>query len=276
MSTQLWDGLQYRVSGSGTPVLLIHGIGRSLADWDRQHELLDAHHRVYSLDLPGFGGSERPARGMRLEHLAARVADFVRAQEIAPVHVVGNSLGGAVAMQLTADHPELVRSLLLADSAGFGRGVSPALRLASIPGVGERLMQPSRKGALRSERAMYHDPALATDERVAHGYQLAQRPGGTEAFLEMLRSLGSPAGVKSGWRRALLPRVRATGVPVFIVWGDKDAVLPFRHLARGAKTLAARTHRFPDTGHGPQLERADEFARLAREFWADAEKGVIA
>ena len=269
---QHWNGLQYRDTGAGTPVLLIHGIGRSLKDWDEQHELLSAGHRVVSVDLPGFGGSEVPPEGMRLEHLAARVAGLVETLGIAPVHVVGNSLGGAVAMQLTADRPDLVRSLLLVDSAGFGRGVSPALRLASIPGVGERALAPSRKGALRSERAMYHDPRFATPERVAHNHRLSQRPGGSEAMLEMLRSVGTPAGVRSGWRAALVPRVRATGLPVFIVWGDKDTVLPFRHLARGAKALGARTHRFRNTGHGPMIERADEFARLATEFWSDVDR----
>ena len=164
-----------------------------------------------------------------------------------------------------------MRSLLLVDSAGFGRGVSPALRVAALPGVGERALRPSRKGALRSERAMYHDPSLATPERVERGYELAQRPGGSEAMLQMLRSIGSLAGVKRRWRRELLPRVRATGVPVFMVWGDKDVVLPFRHLARGAKALGARTHRFPDTGHGPMIERPDEFARRASAFWAEVE-----
>lgn len=275
MTTGTWNGLRYRVTGQGRPVLLIHGIGRSLSDWDEQHELLSDSHRVWSVDLPGFGASQRPPKGMRLEHLAELMADFIRGMDIGPVHLVGNSLGGAVAMYLTADHPGLVRSLVLADSAGFGRGVSPALRVASIPGVGERLMRPSRKGSERSEKAMYHDPRFATPARVQRGFDLAQRPGGTDAFLEMLRSLGSVTGVKSGWRRALTPRVRAAGVPTFIVWGDKDAVLPFRHLKRGARMLRARTHRFPNTGHGPQIEQAEEFARLARTFWDGVEQGDV-
>lgn len=266
------SGLAYRAGGEGTPVLLIHGIGRSRADWNEQHELLEGSHRVLSVDLPGFGETPVPAEGgMTLARLADDVAGLLRELETGPVHVVGNSLGGAVAMQLTADHPELVRSLLLADSAGLGRGVSPALRLATIPVLGERAMRPSREGARRSERAMYHDPAFVTDERVEHGYQLAGRPGGTRAFLEMLRSLGGVAGVKKGWRASLLPRVRATGRPVFIVWGDKDTVLPFRHMARGAAYFGARSHRFPDTGHGPQIERAEEFARLASEFWDEVD-----
>jgi len=271
VSARLSNDIAYRVGGQGAPVLLIHGIGRSRADWQAQHELLEDSFQVWSVDLPGFGDSPAPDGGMTLERLAGDVAGFLRAQGVAPAHVVGNSLGGAVAMQLTADHPELVRSLLLADSAGFGRGVSPALRLASIPGLGERAMRPSREGARRSERAMYHDPAFVTEERVQHGYELAGRPGGTDAFLGMLRSLGGVAGVKGGWRRALLPRVRATGVPVLIVWGDKDTVLPFRHMARGAKALGARTHRFADTGHGPQIERAEDFAHLAREFWDEVD-----
>lgn len=273
MTTDTWNGLRYRVTGRGRPVLLIHGIGRSLSDWDDQHERLSDFYQVWSVDLPGFGASQPPPHGMRLEHLAHLMADFIRGMDIGPVHLGGNSLGGAVAMQLTADHPGLVSSLLLANSAGFGRGVSPVLRLASIPGVGERLLRPSRKGSQRSEHAMYHDPRFATPARVQRGFDLAQRPGGTEAFLDMLRSLGSVAGVKSGWRRALTPRVRATGIPTFIVWGDKDAVLPFRHLKRGARMLRAATHRFPNTGHGPQIEQADEFARLARKFWDGVDQG---
>ena len=59
---------------------------------------------------------------------------------------------------------------------------------------------------------------------------------------------------------------------MFIVWGDKDTVLPFRHLARGAKALGARTHRFRNTGHGPMIERADEFAALASDFWAQVDR----
>lgn len=273
MSMDVWNGVRYRVTGQGTPVLLIHGIGRSLHDWDQQHDQLSDSYQVWSVDLPGFGASPRPSKGMRLEHLAESVADFIRGMDIGPVHLGGNSLGGAVAMQLTAEYPELVRSLLLADSAGFGRGVSPALRVASIPGVGERILRPSRKGSERSEKAMYHDPRFATPDRVQRGFDQAQRPGGTEAFLEMLRSLGSVTGVKSGWRRALTPRVRATGIPTFILWGDKDAVLPFRHLKRGSRMLGARTHRFRNTGHGPQIEQAEEFARLAQKFWDSIDQG---
>lgn len=273
MSINVWNGLRYRVTGQGRPVLLIHGIGRSLSDWDEQHERLSDAYQVWSVDLPGFGASQRPANGMRLEHLADALADFIREKGIGPVHVGGNSLGGAVAMQLTADHPVLVRSLLLADSAGFGRGVSPALRLASLPGVGERILRPSRTGSERSEKAMYHDPHFATPARVQRGLELARRPGGTEDFLEILRSLGSVTGVKSGWRRALIPRVRAAGIPTFILWGDKDVVLPFRHLKRGARLLRARTHRFHNTGHGPQIEQADEFSRLAQNFWERVDQG---
>lgn len=275
MTTDTWNGLQYRVTGQGRPVLLIHGIGRSLSDWEEQHDRLSDFYQVWSVDLPGFGASQPPPHGMRLEHLAHLMAEFIRGMDIGPVHLGGNSLGGAVAMQLAADHPGLVSSLLLADSAGFGRAVSPVLRLASIPGVGERILRPSRKGSQRSEQAMYHDPRFATPARVQRGFDLAQRPGGTEAFLDMLRSVGSVAGVKSGWRRALTPRVRATGIPTFIVWGDKDAVLPFRHLKRGARMLRAHAHRFPNTGHGPQIEQAEEFARLAREFWDGVDQGDL-
>lgn len=106
MTTGTWSGLRYRVTGQGRPALLIHGMGRSPCDWDEQHELLSDSYQVWSVDLPGFGASQPPPNGMRLDHLAHPVADFMRGMDIVPVHLGGNSLGGAVAMQLTADHPD--------------------------------------------------------------------------------------------------------------------------------------------------------------------------
>ena len=98
--------LRYRKTGTGDPVLLLHGIGQSLEDWNEQHERLSARHAVYSVDLPGFAYSDRLRGRRRLAKLAdalPAVLDALGVHE--PLPVIGNSLGGAVAMKLAADHP---------------------------------------------------------------------------------------------------------------------------------------------------------------------------
>lgn len=263
--------VRYRETGQGSPVLLLHGIGRSLEDWDEQHDLLAHRHRVISVDLAGFGGSERLPQPITLEALAGSAEDFLDALGIEePVRVCGNSLGGAVAMQLAVQAPSRVHSLVLANSAGFGREVIAALRALTVRPLGRLLLRrPSRSAARRLERAVFHDPAFATPGRVERALELAARKDGAAVMIETAGSLGNLRGVRPQWRRRLLSAVADLRLPTLVVWGDRDAVLPATHLeaARGALPHA-RTHLFPATGHMPQIERAKEFAALALNFWA--------
>jgi pimeloyl-ACP methyl ester carboxylesterase len=262
--------VRYRVSGDGPTVVMLHGIGRSLEDWSAQHALLQERFRVVSLDLAGFGGSEPLAEPCSLPALAGFVERFLDADEVAgPVHLVGNSLGGAVAMQVAAQAPHRVRSLALVDSAGFGREVSLTLRLLAIRPLARLLLaHPTRSGARQVERSIFHDPAFATDERIEHAYRLAHRPHAGRVLLETARSLGTLRGVRPEWRHRLLDAVAELGIPVLVVWGSKDRILPAAHLnAAAARLPNARTHLFEDTGHMPQIERADAFSRLVTDFW---------
>jgi pimeloyl-ACP methyl ester carboxylesterase len=261
--------VRYRVDGAGPPVVMLHGIGRSLEDWSEQHELLQDRFRVYSVDLAGFGGSEPLTEPYTLPVLAAFVEDSLDAVDCAgPVHLVGNSLGGAVAMQVAVQAPHRVASLVLVDSAGFGREVSLGLRLLAIRLLGRLLLRPSRSGARQVERNIFHDPSFATDARIEHAYQLAQRPHAARVLLEVARSLGTLRGVRPQWRQRLLEAVAELGISVLVVWGSSDRILPAAHLnAAAARLPHARTHLFPDTGHMPQIERAEAFARLVTNFW---------
>ncbi len=261
--------VRYRVDGAGSPVVLLHGIGRSLEDWSEQHELLRDRYRVYSVDLPGYGRSEPLAELYTLPALASSVADFLDAVGITePAHLVGNSLGGAVAMQLAVHGPERVASLVLVNSAGFGREVTIALRLLAIRPVGRFLLRPSRESAHRVEHSLFHDPAFATEARVAHTFALAQRPHAARVLLETVRSLGTFRGVRPQWRQTLLRAVASLDIPTLVVWGDRDLILPAAHLDAARTGLPhARTYLFPDTGHMPQIERAEAFSQLVQNFW---------
>jgi pimeloyl-ACP methyl ester carboxylesterase len=264
--------IRYRATGdpAAPPVVLLHGIARSLDDFADQHELLSDSHRVYSVDLPGFGESDPPAGASTLVAITDALAGFLdEVGETRPAHLVGNSLGGAVAMLLALRHPDRVRSLVLVDSAGFGREVIIVLRLLAVRPLGRLLLRrPSLASSRQMERAIFRDPSLVTDARVERALELARRPHGARVMLELCRSLGTFRGVRPQWRKALLTATAAAAVPTLVVWGSHDLILPAVHLEAAKRLLPhARTYLFDNTGHMPQIERPAEFAELVKDFW---------
>jgi 2-hydroxymuconate-semialdehyde hydrolase len=251
------------------PVLLLHGIGRSLEDWLPQHDRLSGSHRVLSVDLPGFGLSDRIGGPVTLDSLAGGVEDTLAALgEDRPVHIMGNSLGGAVAMRMLVRDPDRIVTLTLVNSAGFGKEVAFALRVLAVPGVGLRLLRRmDRRAARRVERSLFVDRALVTDERVDFALKVAARPEHARVFLETAKSLGTFRGIRPAWRSELVAQVAELRKPTLVVWGDRDLILPAAHLD-AARTLLphAESHLFHGTGHMPQIERADEFAALVQQF----------
>ncbi|NAZ80860.1 alpha/beta fold hydrolase [Kineococcus sp. R8] len=254
---------------------MLHGIGCSLDDFDEQHRLLRSRFRCLSVDLAGFGGSDPLTVPNTLDGLAdAVVASLDALGETGPLHVVGNSLGGAVAMAVAVRIPSRVRTLLLADPAGFGRTVTWALRLVAVRSLAKRLLTPSLDAARRNQRGIFHDRAMVTPERVDRAFRLASRPHGPQVMAETAHDLGTVLGVRPGWRRRLVPAVAALHLPTLVVWGAEDLVLPADHLDAVRRLLPhAQTHVFPGTGHMPQIERAAEFAALADEFWSRVRPG---
>ena len=114
---------RYWMAGdTGPNVILIHGVGRFLEEWLPSFDALAANCRVYALDLPGHGHTDKPlSASYRLADLARFVNDFMGALDIPPAHVVGHSLGGGIALQLTLQFPEVVNRLVLVCSAGLGK-----------------------------------------------------------------------------------------------------------------------------------------------------------
>ncbi|TDC37126.1 alpha/beta fold hydrolase [Micromonospora sp. 15K316] len=261
--------VRHRIDGVGEPVVLLHGIGRSMRDFAEQHDLLAERFRVHSVDLPGYGGSLPMVDPYNLPSLARFVGRYLDAVGVhRPAHLVGSSLGGAIAMQLAVTERHRVASLALVGSAGFGREVTLALRLLTLRPLGRMMLLPSRAAVRRTELALFHDPAFATAERIAHALELARLPYTARVMLETARSLGRYQGVREEWRARLLARMAELEVPTLVVWGERDRVLPAAHLEAARAALpAARTHLFPDCGHLPQIERAEEFHRLLLDFW---------
>jgi cation diffusion facilitator CzcD-associated flavoprotein CzcO/pimeloyl-ACP methyl ester carboxylesterase len=264
--------LRYRRTGEGEPVLLLHGIAQSLEDWNEQHDRLSLQHAVFSLDLPGFGYSDRLPGAATLGKLAGILPAFLDELGVTePIAVIGNSLGGAVAMTLAARHPERVLSLVLANSAGFGKEVAMVLRLLAVKPIGAALMKPNVKSSERTVSSLFYDKSLATEARVRHSFVLSQRADHAKTLLDIATDLGTFRGVSPQWRASLLKAMQAVDVPTLVVWGDHDHVLPSNHLAAALTALPhAESHLFEKTGHMPQIERPDEFAALVESFLARA------
>lgn len=271
------DGRRVRVRVEGdadkSPVLLVHGIGRSLEDWDPQYERLSDAHRVIAVDVPGFGFSDRPAGPITLSTFAKGALGAVDALgETRPLHVVGNSLGGAIAMQLLANRPDRVASLALINSAGFGREVTPLLRVLAVPVVGPlSTRRTTRPVARMLERACYADPSLATEERIDRAMDIAAKPHHGPVMLATATELANARGIKAGWRRQLAAFAALHPRPTLLMWGERDRVLPARHLDEARRVFPhARSHLLPGVGHLPQIERPDEFAELLLPFLSEA------
>ncbi|MFG1635110.1 alpha/beta fold hydrolase [Pseudonocardia alni] len=265
--------IRVRESGdpAGEPVLLLHGIGRSLEDWDPQHEFL-SRYRVVALDLAGFGHSDRVPGPATLEKLAdTALATLDALGETRPAHVMGNSLGGAVALLISTRHPERVVSLVLADPAGFGAEVTPALRVIGVPLLGRFLLgHLDATAARRSERSLFVDGSLVTDERVARAVEIARRPEFARTFAEVAAELGTVRGVRPGWRRALLDAFARAPKPTLVVWGERDLILPAAQLRAAGRLPQVTTHVFGRVGHMPQIEVPGAFATLACDHLARA------
>jgi len=263
--------IRYEASGdeSAPPVVLLHGIGRSLEDWSAQHPLLAETHRVISIDMPGFGLSQRHPASTTLVSLSDGVwatLDALGVDRSRPVHLMGNSLGGAVSMQMLVDDPSRVSTLTLVNSAGFGKEVTFALRMLAVPGLGRTLLSHiDQRTAPRIERNLFADRAMVTAERIEMAIRVARQPDFAAVYLEIARALGGFRGIAPRWRSELLPRVARHDKPTLLVWGDRDHILPAAHLAAARVAFpSAQWHLFERTGHMPQIERPAEFAELVR------------
>ena len=271
------EGRQVRVAEAGDPsnppVLLVHGIGRSLEDWDELSERLSDDYRVIRIDTPGFGFSDPlpgPVTHLSLGQGFAPVLDALG--ETRPVHAIGNSLGGSTMMEFAVAHPDRVASLTLVNSAGFGKTVTPLLRMLSIPLLGWLLTRRVTHQAARMlEHAIFVDSSIVTKERVDHAVRVGNHRGNGTFMYRMVRALGTWRGVRPEWRARLLAAVSRHERPVLVIWGDRDQILPATHMETALKTFPhASSHLFRGIGHMPQIETPDETARIIREFLAAA------
>jgi len=256
--------------GAGDPVVLLHGITCSAASWNPLIPALARHHRVIVPDLPGHGLSSRARGDYSLAGLSLHVRDLLMGLGIARATFVGHSLGGGVTMQTAYAYPELVSRMVLVASGGLGASVGMALRAATLPGAEWVLpLAFNRFGARVTRQLGRHltDPRMVTFKELAHSYAMLADPAGRRAFVSLIRSVIDWNGQRIDATRRLH---LAEDVPMMIVWGDADVILPIGHGIRAARDLPVdRFEVFQGAGHFPHLEQADRFLEVFEEFLAE-------
>ena len=274
------DGAVGAKAPSDNAVLLIHGVGGWAENWREVMAPIAASGRTaIAVDLPGFGESEAPGRvahfGPRDAYYPKFVLALLDGLGVDRAHVVGSSMGGAVAYMAAVSAPERVRSLTLVASGGLGRHIAFFLRVATLPGMITlaKLFGSPRQGPAVL-RTCFYDAARVpkTLHQESERYGLATYP----EFVRALRSGVTIRGVRGDLHRHWMGRASAYDAPVLAVWGREDAVLPIHHLA-GAKEVfpQAEVRIIERCGHLPMIERTDEFLDALLPFLARAEQSTV-
>ncbi|MBN1139451.1 MAG: alpha/beta fold hydrolase [Anaerolineae bacterium] len=261
--------VRYWEAGSrGSPVVLIHGISEYVETWLPSFAALAARHHVYAMDLLGHGRTDKPLDvSYQIADLAQFVHNVMLALQVERAHVVGHSLGGAIATRLALLYPEAVDKLVLVSSAGLGKEAALVLRLCSVPLLGEVLTRPDPAGSLKGFKSTVFDPTIITAEWGELGYRMASLPGAQKAFLRTLRANGNPFGQSASMVGPNMRGLAAIKNPVLVVWGREDPVVPVAHAEVAAKGLAdVRVHIFDQCGHNPMLEHTEAFNSLLLDF----------
>ena len=279
--TLVVDGvkLHYFCGGSGSPLVLVHGLGSSAAvEFYYNLEPLAAQHRVIAVDLPGFGQSDKPVLEYTIDLFVKAVSDLMASEGVGRAAVMGVSMGGRVALGLALTDPEQVERLILVDALGVGppRRVL-AYRILLTKGLGELTLSGTARALRRMNPATIRRfwgwylnrpgrvDAILSDQRIADHGALLSKPEYRAAYLSALRSLAGMRSLRDGVVvAARLPELR---MPTLLVWGRHDHIFPPSHAESALERLPnGRVEIFEGSGHTPQMEEPERFNRLVLAF----------
>jgi pimeloyl-ACP methyl ester carboxylesterase len=276
VKTQALHGrsVTYAEAGEGPVLLLIHGIGGSLENWGDAIEPLSRTHKVIAPDLPGHGASAAGGGDYSIGAFASSLRDLLVALGHERATLVGHSLGGGIAMQFTYQFPEMVERLILVSSGGLGPEVSPVLRAAALPGadlfiaatagIGQRVGPTIGRGLGRLGLRPSADVA-----EVARGYGSLSDPVRRSAFLATVRGVIGTAGQRVDASDRLY---LAEAMPVLILWGERDSIIPVRHGEDAHERIpGSRFQVFDGVGHLPQIEAPLRFVSAIKGFLDETE-----
>jgi pyruvate dehydrogenase E2 component (dihydrolipoamide acetyltransferase) len=248
--------LRYRElgAGDGPPVVFIHGFGADLNTWMFNQPALAESRRTISLDLPGHGGSEKQVSSPKALMFGV-VNDALHALNLDRVHLVGHSMGGAIALSLAAGRPEAVTSLTLIAAAGLGSEINGTFIDGFVRAGRRREMQ-------EVLNLLVHDPALVGRQMIEDVLRYKRLDGVTAALEIIARAWFAGNRQVVDLRSELV----VLQMPTQLIWGREDRIIPVKH----AEALADRVpvHIIDGAGHLPHMEKSGEVNRLIAGFLA--------
>nr|WP_228396058.1 alpha/beta hydrolase [Streptomyces sp. RB17] len=265
----------FRMAGKGPVLLLIHGIGDSSDTWAELIPELARHHTVIAPDLLGHGCSDKPRGDYSVPAYANGMRDLLGVLDVDRATLVGHSLGGGVAMQFAYQFPDRTERLALVSTGGVGRGVTPALRLASLPGA-QLALAALRLPTVRTQTAIairllqLFGTGLGVDAPdLLRVVDALPDTASREAFIRTLRAVVD-------WRGqvvTMLDRCHLTaGMPTLLVWGSRDQVVPALHAeVAHAAMPGSRLEIFEGSGHFPFHTDPQRFLSVLENFIATTE-----
>jgi len=264
--------LNYHEAGDapGLPLVMLHGGGPGASAWSNFGACLEAFaqdFRVLLVDQPGFGDSDKPEiEGHFFTFAADALAALLDELGIERIHLLGNSLGGGTATRFALKYPKRVARLVLMGPGGLSQNIFAPDPTEGIKRLYDFAGNPSAEAMEAFIKVMVHDQSLCTPELVAERLVNATLPGAREAMASMGASFAKPDTYEEGllWREAYKIRQHT-----LLTWGREDRVNPLDGALLALKLIPkAQLHVFPNCGHWAQIEAADAFHAVTREFLA--------
>ncbi|MCU0537823.1 MAG: alpha/beta fold hydrolase [Hydrococcus sp. Prado102] len=264
INTRYWSA-----GTKGDPVILLHGGGSSIEIWSYNIEALAQHHRVFAFDMAGTGLSDKPAVPYSLDYQLQFLRAFLDTFDIQQASLIGNSMGGSIALKFAIESPERVRKLGLISSFGLGREIDIGDRiLAAFPAIAKLI--PSSRNAVRMVlNSCVCDSRSVPEEWIELNFQRFNLPGCKEALISLLIANLDFWGVRHEVFSPIVRQLDRIEAPTLIIWGKQDSILPVSHADIAFKKIPhSRLHIFDPCGHWAQVEYPEEFNRLILEFLA--------
>ncbi len=244
----------FLLSGSGEPVILLHGAGAGAVTWYPSINTISKNFQVFAPDIVGYGESDKPDAPYNRPYFSKWLKGFLKELKISKAHIVGLSQGGAIALQFAIDNPNMVNKLILVDSAGLGAKVS------FLPLIGTVWMNsfPSSMANRFNSRYILHNPIKRDPNHSNYSIAVLKYKGGKNAFKQ-----GRGTAV-SKIPEELLKQIENE---TLIIWGKNDKLFPVEYGEAAAKIIPnAKFHIIQDAGHLPLMDQTEIFNKILDDF----------